>query len=499
MVDNYDKNQKKKSEKNSLSYRQCLNCKRQNPSTSNYCLHCGYALKNTNKCSFCQYYNKHSDQYCTNCGSILENDQFVLQSGKTKTNISTMSNYSYVPYETAPYYSFRTPNSPAWWKMPVFFIILCIFGLTIVTEFLLLIFLIFTVGGLINFDDTITLLVLDALFRIINLLIIAFAVYYFIGFKSFWEPNINKSELIDTHNTDRPKSGFSLIKLISFIIVLLAILLIIDIISFYVITAVKDLLSIAEPIISPYPAFEDSADIFFAFSITAVFVAPFHEELLFRGYFQQAIERTGTPDWTHYLIQGVSFAFIHLPGDVLGGASIDFIFIHMISTGIFGIVATWLKKSYRTVLVPMIFHGLANLLSVIIPVMEQIFLNLTFSLDFDLVLLLASLLITVCFLAFLNIQYQWKFRKPIFLQDGSLKSKSEYQFIIRVLLIIVVFNLLQYGFVFLNEASSFSYILAISVLSITIFILWGRKIFDTQWKDFFPRKNPEKTQVKTGK
>ena len=203
----------------------------------------------------------------------------------------------------------------------------------------------------------------------------------------------------------------------------------------------------------------------------------------------------GTPP-LHHFIQGVSFAFIHLPGDILGGASFDFIIIHMISAGLFGIAATWLKKTYKTVIVPMIFHGLSNLVSVTIPFIEQFFLDVSF--DFDLVLLVTSLFMLAVFLSILKFRYKWKVTKPLFLQDRSFKSKSAFQFIFRVLLLILVLTSLQYGFILLSESAILSYILAISIISIIIFILWGSKIVDTKWKDFFPDKTQETSQINTG-
>ena len=52
VADNYKENRDHNSKENIENFRQCLNCNWQNPSTSNYCQHCGYALKTNIKCLY---------------------------------------------------------------------------------------------------------------------------------------------------------------------------------------------------------------------------------------------------------------------------------------------------------------------------------------------------------------------------------------------------------------------------------------------------------------
>ncbi|MHA2363585.1 MAG: CPBP family glutamic-type intramembrane protease [Candidatus Hodarchaeales archaeon] len=524
---------------------QCLTCMQYNPRKNKFCSYCGQLFNKLILCpqchelipeqvKFCPKCGFHRDNKitCPNCNSITPQGKFCGICGAPlkqelpihpptinqpqphfpEYNTPIHSQYQYPPY---PRYYPRVIKyeEPAWWKMPVFFIILGVFGLTIFTQFIVLFLAVFFLEDL---EAPLTLLILEMSVRLLGLFLIAFAVNHFLGFRNFWDSstsddisvnesqksinngiNSNDGKITDVANNQHPK--FSIIQIFSIFIILTAGFYLYEQIAFYIMLILKDIFSISQPIASPYTQFDESGDVYIAFLFMITFFAPFHEEMLYRGYLQQALERSETADWTHYLIQGIAFSFAHLPGDILGEASIDFIILHMINAGLFGIAATWLKKKYKSVIYPMILHGLTNgtsaMLSLIVRILPD---NTNFDI-LEIVLFLVAIFLILVFSMLLKIVYNWRITRPLALKNKNVKSSSSWNFISRILLLMVIFSSLQYGLLFLDETIQMDiglvYFLGLTIATGLLFYIWGKKVVDVKWLDFYPEKEGKSNQT----
>lgn len=488
----------------------CINCHQIIPEQAKYCLYCG------------QNQSDNTHITCPNCGSVDEYENFCKSCGTPLK--SNNNSFQSIPDPNTAYYTYNQPQSyyfphqkmqkPAWWKIPIFYIILGVFGLSILTQLIIIfggIFLLsfVTVITANSINDMSFQLLLGLIVQITGLILLIIAVNRFFGFKSFWKQNSSSS--IDSENETtqdndlkssvlidkKQKAQVSILEIVAFLIILVALLNIIDTVMFYIITAIKDLFSISAPFISAYDSFGESTDLYILFALTAIFFAPIHEELLFRGYLQQALERSGTADWAHYVIQGVSFAFLHLAGDILLGGTLDFIVLHMISTATFGVAATWLKKKTGKIIYPILFHGLANTTSVLFTIFSDLLPLEADTLFIDLILFFLMIGLVIILLSILNFRQKWTLNKPLSLKNVDIKSKSTLSFIARVFIFIGIFELLQYGFLIISDpVQILGYFLFISALTALLYYFWGKKIMDIPWSTFYPENEKKKDSIK---
>jgi membrane protease YdiL (CAAX protease family) len=106
------------------------------------------------------------------------------------------------------------------------------------------------------------------------------------------------------------------------------------------------------------------------FIMLAVMVAPFIEEVVFRGYFYRIIKRISNT-WTAVIFIGLFFGMLHV--EQYWG---DWAAIFMI--GIIGLVLTWVRAWAGTVVAGIVMHYVYNISVVILPIIMIFLTNPTY-------------------------------------------------------------------------------------------------------------------------
>ncbi|MHA2294570.1 MAG: CPBP family glutamic-type intramembrane protease [Candidatus Hodarchaeales archaeon] len=451
--------------------RYCHECGVKNIGSKNFCVYCGAMLGSFQKyCTACGAII-HLQKYCETCGTPIE---FNVQ------NTSYTGTRTIVPREA--YYPYRRERRPAWWKIPSFHTLMAIFGLILALEILLTLPLLFFVTDYENYLIEVLLLIGS---RLAQLAIIAKVLRNFKGYKNFSKPVMENNDL-SNENKKTLGESFPILKkkpgeMIGFIIVLVIGLFLIDTVLSVIIELVKIFLGTDSHVVSPYGEISGTWDVFFIFSLIAVFFAPFHEELLFRGYLQKALDRSGTPDWIHYVIQAVGFALLHLPGDIAAGSTWDFIFLHMIGTGVFALAATWLRKKYDSVLPSMVIHGVSNGLYTAIVLITRILPPDTDFFAFDLLVFFVVVITGFLVMLLLYLSRTWKPSVPRSFKDITMDMKN-FTFLFAMVGTMAIIELVQ-GFIIFILNVSILVLLGYSIIVIIVFIIWADQIIDKKWTE----------------
>lgn len=457
----------------------CFYCQKENPSNYSFCSYCGHSLM-TKICSNCFKKTPVGVVFCPYCGTKIGSKTNELHVN-SQPQINNQSPYQGAapPYYGPPYFApYLRPREPHWYQLPVFYITFCIFGLLLVSQFVSTI--IGYLFGLNLLNPTVKdLIYLDILIKLFQLSLIIIAIKGFNGLKSFFsKQEVEPTDEVDLDikkKTNRPNILIAVI----FVILFLCIILVSNSFVDFIISYIKAFFHITTDTKSGYDFIDSSIQIdFVLIAFWLALFAPIHEEILFRGIFQQALDKSGTSDLSHYLIQGVTFALLHLAGDVLNGGTWDFVAPHMIFTFLFAVLATYLRKKFNSLLPSMVLHSLNNGLSVLsIFITANYFtadqLNLISNLFY-----VGPIILILVILIVLYVTHQWKISKPL-----SLKQKNNYKkFIFMVLVIAVVCNFFNYAFILFPRLESQSTFLLISVVaSVVVFIIWGKNVNDITW------------------
>lgn len=515
---------------NTTTIQICPHCNYKNDEKYLFCISCGYLLDKKRYCYNCSRYIPLNSKYCPYCGTVLFPLKYCPQCGSKIisgnfcricgfkiSKLLLAANY-YTPMSNSyqisnpmniylPFQYFNKPPEPKWWKSPVFFISMCISGLGpaayIIALFILAFFPIFTF----NYDEIYFITYTLGGFLATFLLILA--IFNFSGFQSFWkstpetdsqpypqntsDSSLNTSQKINIRMFIPKLSFKTFLWAIFFIIFFVLFSNVIEDFIFRIITDFKALIRDSTPTTSSYDVYYQSTEFFLLFAFIGVIFAPIHEELLFRGFLQQSLYKAEIPVWSQYTIQAIAFAYLHLLGDIFGGGSWDFIVLHMISVGIFALCATWLKRRYKTVILPMIFHSLSNAIGIFLPYINSYFpLNVnndTYDLILTFTFLVISLFLLVLFIYFKQI----KLARPK-IHPATTKNWSMINFIFRFLVIFVFFDVSQLIFVVFESLGLNPFLLLASIIGYVVFMLglyylWGKKIIDKPWRTYFPIKS----------
>lgn len=454
------------------SDKECLFCKNKNPMDYQYCVSCGSSLIYKN-CANCRFTVPIDSRFCPNCGIDIQN-----------TNVIPYRNIlSYIPPQPA-YYPSYTYNyyyqKPKWWNLPVFFMIFGIFGLLMLSSMAVVI-IVASIGlTTFTFPETIYL---DMATKLFQLLLIFIAIKYFRGLKTFFTKRTtdktNSSEQ-DTVTTSLPVKPKVFTKAL-FVLLFVFIILVVDLYTSLIVTVLQGFLHTGNTS-SAYSFLDNNINQYFLLIVFWVVIfAPIHEEILFRGILQQGLDRSVTSNFSHYIIQGVTFAFMHLAGDVLMGGSFDFVILHMISTFTFAICSTYLRKKFHSLLPSIFLHALSNGLSLSFDFISTPYFTADqVNLISNLIYIIPILLI-LAILGLLFLLHQWKPKKP-----ESLQEIKNINFIFKALIIALIFNVSQYFYIVLPTSQQFIFIILVTIASLAIFIYWGKKIRDIPWSKFEP-------------
>ena len=456
--------------------RTCQFCKNENPEEFLFCSNCGSSLS-YKVCTNCYSTNPMNAKFCFNCGgSFAEKSQLPYRSNQTQ--------YTYVQPIYPPPYNYTYTHyyqKPKWWNLPVFFVIFCIFGLIILASLITLFSaVLFGMTG-VSFQDQIYL---DMATKIVQLAFIVFALKYFRGFHFFFSKN-NSQKDNSQDVTDEPrqeeqiKKKMNIITKFLFILLFVFILLVIDLYTDVIISFLREFFKFGSTTSSYSFLDTNFSQYFLLITFWVVIFAPIHEEILFRGILQQALDKSSTSDFSHYIIQGLTFAFMHLAGDILNGGSIDFVMLHMISTFTFAVASTYLRKKFNSLIPSILLHSFSNGLSLSFTFLTTSYFTTD---QLNLITILIYILPIFFIIGILIIFYllgHWKLKKPL-----SLTQDKSKNFIFRILVLAGIFNIFQYGFILVPSLQSqFAYIIVFAIISLLMFILWGSRVKDLAWND----------------
>ena len=411
-------------------------------------------------CPYCQHENEVDNLYCSFCSNNL---QFL---------------YDY------------QPSKPRWWKLPVFFIIYCIFGLILLSNLagslLLMLFVkIDTLPTVVasNYE----IIAID----IVQVVLILVALKFFKGFQSFFKPVENNqdnsiTDITKVKNKLYKKSNF--IRAILFILLLMSIILVIENTTDPIIQFFRNFFHLG-PTKSAYATDNNHLiQYFYIIFFADCIFAPIIEETIFRGFLQQALNRSGTSDFSHFLIQGITFSLAHLAGDISNGGSIDFIISHMIFTFTFAICSTFLRKKFNSLIPSILLHSLNNsiadfngllTLNFFIPHQKQVIGIIVYALSIALIVIIVALL---------YLFDGWKPHIPL-----TFKQNKNQNFTFRILFVAVLADISQYLIVFLPAGAKILYFLGMIVFNFILFIYWANMIHDIPWKQLATESKNEKS------
>lgn len=460
-------------------------------------------------CQYCQHENESNYEFCSNCGQSLSHKpcprcsatlpiqaKFCVKCGLDflLTNQIPVVNLHSPTYQQQSFYPAHIPHrshppEPRWWKLPAFFMVYAIFGLTLVTTLAGAILVFFLLNGASlssvvasNYD----IMAID----ISELLFILFALKFFKGFHSFFK---NQSELNQSPSNDTvfkipnklPMKGV-IIRVILFILLFMSVILLIENIDTPIFQFLQNFFHLG-PSNSPYAL--DNAHLqnyFFLIIFADCIFAPIMEEFIFRGLLQQALDKSGTSDFSHYLIQGTIFSLAHLAGDIGNGGSVDFIITHMIFTFVFAIFATFLRKKFNSLIPGILLHSLNNSIADF-----SVFLTPQFipSNQLEIISILLNILPVVFIIIILAIFFLfdgWRLHIPI-----TLLQDKNNDFTIRIILVALVTDVLQNVFTINPEGILVLFLLGTMVLSVILFIVWGKNVIDISWKQVIGDSKPQ--------
>ena len=468
----------------------CLFCKKENPLDFIFCTNCGNNLDRI-MCYNCYARIPITSTFCAYCGvNLKEHDPLPITNANLSPNYSifhipqnlpafqTYNPYNppyYPPYNYPPYGFYNNRSPPRWWNLPIFFIIYCMFGLLILSVMVTAFISAFLGMTQIGIQESIYL---DMATKIFQLLLIVFAIKFFKGLRPFLSKRENISPngpKLDVKLQHSPNRVVKLFFLLFFVFFLLAI----DLYTSLIVEFFKGFFG-SQASASPYDFIYNSIgnDFFLIFFWVAIF-APLHEEILFRGILQQGLDVSGTSEDSHYIIQGTTFEYLHLGGDILEGGKVDVNIIHLISTFLFAISATYLRMKFKSLIYPILLHSISNGLSIAFNFLTTDYFTvsqLNFITNAIYILpIIVMILIPVIFYIF----SVWKPKRP-----SSLKEAKFSDFIGLILLLALILNIIQYAFLFMHPIQTqFIYILVLTISSLIVFILWGQKVSDITWNE----------------
>ena len=463
------------------SYKICWYCKTKNLLTYNFCISCGRSLF-SKSCSRCSFILPIEAKFCTNCGAKFDENTVVPQN--TVYNIPP----AYPPYPNYaiyyPNYPFNYPSAyyfekPKWWHLPVFYIVFCIFGLLVLSQLVTIFFLVFL--GIKQFQIQ-EIIYVDIFTKLFQLGLIIFALKYFKGMKNFFSKK-QTQKFNSKHSEDKEllsKKSMNIVTKLLYVILFVILLLAVDLYSYVIISFVKEFLNINSATSSSYSFLDTSTnqDFLLIFFWVCIF-APLHEEILFRGILQQALDRSDTSDFVHYIIQGTTFAFMHLAGDILNGGSPDFVLIHMISTFTFAVASTYLRKKFNSLIPSILLHSFSNTLSLSFNFLTTSYFTINQLNIIELAIYILPLILIPLILILLFIFGHWKISKP-----SAFKQDKGRNFIIKLLIVELVCNISQYIFVVIpNQMDQFLLLLLISGISFILYFIWGSKVKDLTFQE----------------
>lgn len=451
----------------------CLYCQHEIEFGYTFCSNCGKSLS-LKICPRCSFTVPIQAQFCVNCGFNLSSTN---QSPIRNLQTPVIQQQSFYPTQVPYYYR---PPQPKWWKLPAFFIIFCIFGLVLVTNVTSAIFLVLFVNG--NSLSTVVasnyeIMAID----ILELLFILFALKFFKGFHFFFK----KPNDLDQSNSNSPVLQIpnklsmkkNIIRALMFIILFMSIILLIEDIDTPLIQFLQNFFH-SGPTISPYSTSNNNlVSYFFLISFVDCIFAPIVEEIIFRGILQQALDRSGTSDFSHYIIQGIIFSLAHLAGDITNGGSIDFIITHMIFTFVFAICATFLRKKFNSLIPSILLHSLNNSISDFSGFFTPQFFTLNQLQIISILFYILPVTFIIIILALFFLFDGWKFHIPL-----TLSQDKNNDFTIRIILMAIVIDFLQFTFILIPGGATISFLLGLIVFDLILFIFWGYKVFDIPWK-----------------
>ena len=484
----------------------CIYCKRPNKSDFTFCAFCGNRL-NSKICPNCRITLPIDAKYCANCGINLEttavqsqnfpnpqpqpgyyspfpqysqqpqnpqNSQYPQYPQPQYPQYPPYPNYPYTYYPVNQNYNFYF-EKPKWWNLPVFYIIFCMFGLLIVSSLVVVITLIFL--GLRNTNLSLTeTIYIDVFTKMFQLFLIVIAIFYFKGLKGFFSngPKYTGPPKVSEEIKEPQTKPTNLIIKVMFVLLLVFILLVVDLYTNLIVAFIEEFFNLNTTSSSSYSFLDSSLtqDFLIIFLWACVF-APIHEEILFRGILQQALNKSGTSDFSHYIIQGTTFAFMHLAGDILNGGSPDFVLLHMVSTFLFGVSSTYLRKKFNSLIPSILLHSLSNTLSLSFSFVTTPYFTTDQVNMISIAIYIVPILLIIILLAILYLSGHWKIKKPL-----SFEQEKARKFIFAILGLALIFNISQYLYIILPLSQQLTYLIVITLASIVVYFLWGSKVKD---------------------
>ena len=442
----------------------CPQCSFSNIGSARYCGNCQFLFDWVRICSRCGT-RVHGASFCFRCGQAFS-PQFTFPA----------SSDPYYRQFPGPFVAIaEIPSSPSWWRMPVYFLLFCIFGLTITSTFISLPFL-FLLEGL-GFRDGSLELVFSMVVSTVNLFLIFFALKKFRPFQNFFK--FTKSSSIEMSRERSTSSNLG--KLFLVLLMFSGLNLILLLIDYLILIG-------NFPINSGYDVYQ-SEESMYIFLITIVVFAPVNEEILFRQFFHLGLLRANVQEWIQYVLQGLVFTWAHLLPDVLAQSAPAFIVSHSLFVFVFAICATWLRKRTMSIVPPILFHAIMNGSGYLIDIISSFFLGGLSLRELILVWIMVFFILGI----FLNIGAVlfslWKPGLPASLASARFDRSSSF-FVIGALVFTIVSAVAQYLFLLVPDSTNnflLVFLTSIGVLMISsiLYIYWGNKVIDSPWIDAY--------------
>ncbi|MHA1983047.1 MAG: CPBP family glutamic-type intramembrane protease [Candidatus Hodarchaeales archaeon] len=461
----------------------CGNCFKRLPNVAQFCPFCGFEadIPTSNICPNCHKPVQKNTVYCQFCGINTKNFRF----GEYPPQVSEQNltgDFQQIPAH--PVQLYRKPKKPGIFKLPLFYLIFCIFGIELALEFfVVLLYALISTSPEIPLEIT---LILSNIIRFLQVFVIYFIISRKSNFKNF-RPFQSKSNLESNSNTIRNPVRYSIKTTLLTIPLIISLVYLANTLAIILIDYLKSLFNVSSNYFSPYSEFGQSDIVIIIFTITAIFIAPVLEEILFRGYLHHSFVKAGLSDWSQYFLQAFLFAFLHLFPDIIGNGSIDFILLHMFSTATLAIGATWLRKKYDSVTYSILLHAAWNSLSVILSYLSQIFPSEADLLLIEAILLVCFIIISAISFIFLKLTKEWKLSIPVAIKNFRNDSDNLlYRIVILSVCLAIISSLLQFlpflpffSSISLDEFQLFFYMISISVISTIFLFVWPNYLYDT--------------------
>jgi len=366
-------------------------------------------------------------------------------------------------------------------QLPVFVIIYAIFIFNGTTGFII--------------SASISLLNIELVpwvFTIINrflasMLTLSFFFVMFTYLEGFWDLEYPRSSSKSSSNqtiivASTLDNHDSLSKHLAMVIILLASLIIGYLVVDITIETIKQIISPIVP--SSISSFIIPIESIFTRFMIAVLIAPVFEEIIFRRYFQQALDRTGLDDWIHYVVQAIIFILIHTAGDIIINPPGEFYIFRIIFTGLSAVYFTWLVKKYQSLMYPILLHALFNLFILGLSIAHSQYVFYLDRIIFEFILILSAAFLSLIILILLITKANWWPKLPT-LPARKKITKSNVIFI----LVISIIAGIAVGADFIFRIALSIQILGISisisillmVVSFVLLIYWALKVNDLPW------------------